>query len=460
MSFYHILPSNTSPKTFPKNNASQYSTPITNPHMLEGKWEVALINLQYSNCINTFDGEKIHWSKKTSDITKATTPICKVLPPSKFNKRKDVINYYKDLINKEFQGILNLSIDTSKRNLNKVVHWKVLSKKHVVYLSVNLQQAFRLWSDVLTSYDMEASNYHHLPETMEIGESFIAVIPTSSALKKIIIKEENEEISVEEVFKRFNERVQYEGKPLAKIVPGQYAVLHRLSSDHVLVLSEDLHNDMQHRHAGTYTVKDSRYMAHKIEKTFRQRYYVSIFSPKCKTFNNELSEDIVLNPKIIFNTQHLITYLNDKFKNHEVSFSCNDANVISVSIGEAVTIEFDDVVRDILAFDYNKYTGRNTVTASDKISLTRRINFFYVYSNIGDFIRIGDTEAPLLAVIPYNPKACKLLSEVTFKVPMYVDINTDRISQIDIGIYDGAGRLIPFDNDAKTTLRLHFRQKS
>ena len=41
---------------------------------------------------------------------------------------------------------------------------------------------------------------------------------------------------------------------------------------------------------------------------------------------------------------------------------------------------------------------------------------------------------------------------------MYVSDIADRISQIDTGICDGTGQLIPFTRDAVTTLVLHFRQ--
>ena len=40
---------------------------------------------------------------------------------------------------------------------------------------------------------------------------------------------------------------------------------------------------------------------------------------------------------------------------------------------------------------------------------------------------------------------------------MYIPVSQERISQIDIGIYDGTGNLIPFVEGAVTTLRLHFR---
>ena len=74
-------------------------------------------------------------------------------------------------------------------------------------------------------------------------------------------------------------------------------------------------------------------------------------------------------------------------------------------------------------------------------------------------VRVGDIEAQLLTMIPFNPKDCSILSERYFKKLHYVDIKSNYIPQIDISIYDDAGALVPFHKDAITTITLHFRRK-
>ena len=459
MSFYHVLPSNTSPQTFPNNNASNYSTPILNPHMLEGKWEVALTNITYNNCVKTFNGEKI--SLKTHDLTKSKKAICIKIPPPKSNKREEVVNYFANELNEKLKGILKLTVDKSKRNRNKAIQWNVVSDKHIVILDSRIRKPFKLYSDVLVSYDKFPSNYHYINDHVYINEdSTFIIIPKSTALQEIIIKSENEEITVEELMKRFNERVKYDGKPLAKLTRERaYIILHKFMNDYAIVLSEGLHETVSHRQAGAFKTASQRYWGNVLARNFTNKFSVTVYSTKCELFYDELNEDIILEPKFIPTPHHLVRYLNHKFENRNVKFSCNDEDIMSVDIDENTAIEFDDIVRDMLAFDQNRYEGKKKFTASDKVSLTRRINYFYIYSNIGDYIRIGDTEAPLLGIIPFNPKTCGFLSEVTFKIPMYIDINSNIISQIDIGIYDDNGKLIPFLDDAITTMRLHFRQK-
>ena len=54
MSFYHILPSNVAPETYPNNTAASYTTALGNPYNLSGKWEVGITNISYSGCLKTF----------------------------------------------------------------------------------------------------------------------------------------------------------------------------------------------------------------------------------------------------------------------------------------------------------------------------------------------------------------------------------------------------------------------
>ena len=81
------------------------------------------------------------------------------------------------------------------------------------------------------------------------------------------------------------------------------------------------------------------------------------------------------------------------------------------------------------------------------------------FTRVTAYVHIGNTKAPLLAVIPFHvTKSCNRLKEKNFKQVMYVPVIADCISQIDIGIYDGTRQLIPFTRDTATALLLHFRQ--
>ena len=197
---------------------------------------------------------------------------------------------------------------------------------------------------------------------------------------------------------------------------------------------------------------------------------IDVTFPTCvKTFNNDemtlldvptIGDKVVTLPPISFADEvKAINFVNERIGNmNVVTFSCTPSKHIVLSL-KKVKILFDDNLRDIFGFDKNEYIGPCTVTSARTFSLKRCIQFLYIYSNIGEYVRIGNTESPLLAVISFaNINYDSTLAEKIFKTPMYIPVSQNRVSQIDIELYDGAGQLIPFVDDGVTTMRLHFRQ--
>lgn len=185
------------------------------------------------------------------------------------------------------------------------------------------------------------------------------------------------------------------------------------------------------------------------------------------TFNNEkmiISEKeksdrtVVLKPIRFTTCTDATSYIMKKIDDKRITLTSDSKNRLKLRINNPqLSITFDDSLRDILAFDKNTYSGENTFYASDVFSLTRRIRFLYIYSNITDLIRIGNTEASLIAAIPFN--SANAINEVSFDNPMYIRVVTDFITKISISIYDDAGALVPFISTSKTVLQLHFRKQ-
>ena len=107
MSFFHILPSNVAPDTFPKNHAAAYSTPIPNNYYLNGKWEVALMHMTYSGCINTFQDDVMS-VEKAIDVKKKleTTNKAQRLKLLSTRTIRDLISE----INTKLRGVLKLEL--------------------------------------------------------------------------------------------------------------------------------------------------------------------------------------------------------------------------------------------------------------------------------------------------------------------------------------------------------------
>ena len=123
-----------------------------------------------------------------------------------------------------------------------------------------------------------------------------------------------------------------------------------------------------------------------------------------------------------------------------------------------MTVKFDATLRDVFGFSENSYLGSGEYKSNDTFSLTRCIDYLYIYSNISEYVRVGNVKAPLLGIVSLESgKECDKLKEKFFDNPTYVSVIQNDISQIDIAIFDGAGELIPFAKNATTVLSLHFR---
>lgn len=456
MSFFHVLPSNVAPETFAKNNASYYSTPIPNEYQLKGKWEVAVLNMTHSGCVNTFHNDHMTVEKAfvTKDHLEAhPTPVRIRLTPHR--ETKDLF----DEINTKLDGVMRIKFIKD----NKHCQWDILMPGAIVVLSKKLMHRLKLWSDVLVSWDLGHGNYwsYKMGDLKYLEDYDITVIPPSHARKTVVIKSKNEDLSSQKFMTRFNNLLKGQLTIQLNESKKNFFVTNSMKPNMVAVMNKNLHRATNFQNAGMNRIKINRYMAYDFQNTFKEEWEVYLYEMNnIEEPNPTMTIPITLPSVSLKQHSDAIAVLNEATKNVDIEFSLNKDNVMSMKIKKAKTnITFSNTLRDIFAFDKNSYTGEGTFEASDFLSLSRRINYLYVYSSISDFVRIGDTEAPLLAVIPFNPERCNnLLREKTFKVPMYVPVIRNPISQIDIALYDGAGELIPFVTGAVTSVRLHFRQ--
>ena len=468
MSFYHVLQSNTSPETFPNNNASSFSTPVPNPYMLEGNWEMALMNIVHSNCIHTFNNERATVVETFVDLTDFKAPM-KVLfkfPP--FNERDRVIHWYMKAVSDVFGN--DVKLDIPDLTDTRFVSWKVERSDMCLLMSRHLAHLFNLLPRcVFSSEDSIITNSEPLGEHFSFNnflDLHIIVIPLTVKSQTIKVKAAGEKINLTTLMQRFN--AHYARAKVASMrqhyntkVVSIKKINNKTNS--VLVLSPALHKALHLPYRGIFY--DGWLNASKppdLNIGLADEWSVTVKEvTEVIPYKATVTHTIPMEPRVLPTAELAIQFLNDMFEGKHVTFSLEEKNIVKVHIDkENITLHLEDTLRDILAFDSNTFKGKGTFTASDSISLTRRIRYLYIYSNIGDMVRIGDTEAPLLAVIPFQPKSCRLVTEKTFQTPMYVPVARNHISQIDIGIFDDAGITVPFTTDGLTSLRIHFRQQS
>ena len=467
MSFFHILPSNTSPNYFPQNNASNYSTPIENSYILNGDWEVALMNMTYSSCVNTFNNDQITIKEKmnfaemykrsekpikiTIEIPKdidTTYDLCKALLPIMKNAMKDVLN-----VSEEKECYFT---------------WKILISGGIIIIDKNLKTIFNMWNDVITSWDPSSTNYFPVPKDVKFNpkdyDSFsIIAIPPKLHRVKYVIKSKNESLSPNEIVARFNDKIP--PKVAMMLIDNKHFELRKLHDDgQCVILNQQFIQYLYFRRGGIFYEGHLRFGPYSTDDNLKDEWCVYIYPDIYRNLTpntTELIRTIVLKP-IQFNKYlDVVAFLNKNINDSRIIFSCDAKNILTLKISDdKLTVMLDENLQDIFALSKSSYKGSGSFTANAPFSLTRNIQYLFIYSNVGEYIHVGDTEAPLLAIIPFNvnDESCNILKEKIFNTPMYVHVSRDRISQIDIGIYDGAGQLVPFINDSVTTLRLHFRQ--
>lgn len=421
------------------------------------------MNITHGNCIYTFDNDYVTVCKTLTTLDNLKHCVKVILTPPKTNEIRDVIDHIAHECKIKMFGALEHINDKYQR-----VSWNVKRSDMFFVLSPTLFQQFQLQSEVLTPWNLGMYNADIFKTPFsfqEKDELSIIVVPIAYPREEITLKEVDEWIDYGTLLQRYRTCVPTSIARLSMQARQNklHLILDKVDDQPILVVhSEALQNALQHRHAGKLyqgELLSSKYP--RFTKNFINKWDVYLYK-----LDNVLSADSLCLPismpngKIFHTFDQVKDCLNEALNEYNIHFSLNSKYQLQVEIKDNhVSIEFEDTLRDILAFDANRFKGKGIYSASDTMSLTRRIRFLYIYSNVSNDIRIGDTEAPLLGIAPFRIKSCRTLTEKVFKNPMYIPVRCDHMSQIDISIYDDAGKRIPFIKDMSTSLRLHFRQK-
>ena len=450
---HHVLASNAALETFPKNHASAFSTPIMPTYSFDKPWEVALTNLTHSNCIYTFNNEMFHVTDTmVESLSQIQTHFTIALTfPSKPLPIKDLYLTLEKQIKEHslLRHVLHLA-----RIGYTFFRWNVRNPDFYIIISDSLRKAFGLTSSVITQHDPWPFNVELLSseDPFLIEDAFITIGRFSRYTHKFTLKERNSTLSLDDLCNIFNEQLH----AYVTVKKDRDTItLTRVENDNTfIILSKPLINVFSMYHAGfRESMVTAPARVHSDSYTDPWEVYVYRLHPQV-----QLPNRYFLTPQQFITPKEACAFLSS-FDPHVV-FTCDAQATTTMEIKkEGVKIFLDDTLRDILAFDNNHYEGMGKFVASGTLSLVRRIQYLYIYSNVSGYIRVGDTEAPLLAVIPFNASECQRYRERIFKQPMYSPVICDHITQIDIEIRDDAGQVIPFHSDALTTIRLHFRPR-
>lgn len=179
----------------------------------------------------------------------------------------------------------------------------------------------------------------------------------------------------------------------------------------------------------------------------------------------KLIRDANVPPTECKDLEKLVFYLN-QIMNKILIFAILEKEgerLLQLKVKSNYLLVIDDTLKDILSFDQNRFIGSDETTyqSSSRPALNRRIDHLYVYSNIGEYVLVGEIRAPLLRTFPFIKKQFGLSStSIEFKQLLFVDVEKSHINQIDIIIRDDAGQIIPFvPTTEPTALVIRFRKK-
>ena len=461
MSFYHILPSDSAKDRFPNNRAAKFSIPVNDAQLLNGQWEVAIAQLTYSNCLYTFNQETISIGELRTKAYQCDTGCRIYIPSWSKNDRKSVHNFLLNFLNESLKYIMTF---TPRTGLN---YSSSVQKGWVVCYSRPLAHELGQFTNAATSYDSGNGNYHTREGDLKYAEKkfYVDVIPLNdkTLVKTIILKQKNSDMTIDSLVRKFNFHVQADGKKVAKMtaLKSGHIIIEKLNNDDlVLVCSKGLHTFLRHRTAAVHEKYDMRFHHYDYSNQFSEEWSVSLYKKNVEGVGGHSFKRKVIGDRIVKSAEEAARVLNEEVNDSRIYFKTED-NILSLGVGgNDIVVEMDDTLKDILGFDQNRFKSGSVVRGKDKISLTRRIDYFQIYTNITVNVRVGDVEAQILTMFPFNPKECSILSERRFKKLHYVDLKSNYFPQIDIAIYDDAGVLVPFHKDAITTITLHFRRKS
>ena len=159
----------------------------------------------------------------------------------------------------------------------------------------------------------------------------------------------------------------------------------------------------------------------------------------------------------------LANHMEDLFKKfgpprHIVNVTTSRDKKIEIISTFAGSIEASKELAGMLGLKYPRFLmGVDTPFSGEyEIDLSRGLTSFFIYTNIVHPRIVGDTQSPLLRIVPISGHRGQIISE-TFDNVQYVPINRANVREINILIRDQGGKVVPFKRGS-LSLTLHARK--
>ena len=145
----------------------------------------------------------------------------------------------------------------------------------------------------------------------------------------------------------------------------------------------------------------------------------------------------------------------------EFQFDKNTSKVF-LALPADCTLSLEDGINEVFGFYSNFFNGSlHTIYSGDNVinvNLNNVINAIYIYSDICEYQMVGDTESPLLQVVPTMNSTNDYIEKI-FNSPHYVPLARNNLETVEIDIRSDLEKPIQFQS-GKVIVKLHFRKKS
>lgn len=395
--FVVVLPSNT-PSSIP-NTPSNYLTTFDQPFYLDGgQWEVALFEINFKNTIKTIHNDEL-----------------------KVFRRKLV-----------------------KKTPVKAVYGLFEVKKHMK----NENEKWYCLKDIDSQKDQLIYG-----DTDENGRKNFAIYATSIYKSKLKVKIQN-----------------FTNHPMTLKMPWHMA--QQLGFEDIENKELNMTNKIKTFYIEKKGVISSTNWIEFLRDSNNQRYLPLTLFMEGGAFDKDIKVkyhdttdenwECIIKPKPgrYSSANDLVSELNKGLKHFLFSYDprVNRIEVKSLVKSSEYTMILENGLNDVLGFTGTVIPGHiSTKMAEMEVNLMRGIGSLFVYCDICEPIRVGNTMVPLLRNVSFNSAKYGDMVNVNYNHPIYVKTQKSFVDKISIRICDATGDTIPFE-EGLTSLVLHFRR--
>lgn len=462
--FYVTLPSNACMEVFPNNTQSHFTTKLSTPIMLKGEWEVGLVEAiiprSYFNITLLNNSYTLTQMK---EITEYDNIVKHEIPLTPLSERSGSL--FTDLNNNIQQITHTNGVNFVERGENVTIQvWRDEFELHID--SEKCDKLLYILNQPLRSLKItNTASFKFRNITDELDCQFFYLIDKRKSKDETIyipLQSTNPESESLTLFGDINENIQLIAKtdklkfvqPKSQPdtvflqIPEGYEI--HISSQHAPYLLNALNsplNDLLLQKTQIFlNVKD-------YEKLVSSKEY---FLLKRRAFKEGKVEMVKVteNLTIPIGQYSTTAELFDAIRG--LKFILLSDKRVKLLVPKQTTVVFGSGIQQLLGFNESSFMDGEHIS-NYPIELNAGITEIFVYSDIIEPHRIGETSASLLRIIPLGGEKDDQIVRV-YNNPLYFSLKSNYIETINIELRASTGARMIF-NSGKTFLILSFRQR-